>query len=230
MAAKKIGAQVGRDEMIRLFIGTFLLLMAIPMFAAAQNDEGWKAIFDGKDMEGWQHVGPGSFVIDDGMLKTEGGMGLLWYTPDKIGNSQIKVVFKTTAPDSNSGVFIRIPGKPTEPWMPVNKGYEVQIDNKDNDYHCTGVLYSLTKAMARTQKPPGEWNTMIITLQGPHTTVELNGVKITDYTEGQPVPPKRASSEPDRGLRPDSGYIGLQNHPGNTPVYFKEVAIRSLQP
>jgi hypothetical protein len=229
MAAKKIGA-VGRDKMIRLFIGTFLLLMTIPMFAAAQNDEGWKPIFNGKDMEGWQHVGPGSFVIDEGMLKTEGGMGLLWYTPDKIGNSQIKVVFKTTAPDSNSGVFIRIPEKPTEPWMPVNKGYEVQIDNKDNDYHCTGVLYSLTKAMARTQKPPGEWNTMIITLQGPHTTVELNRVKITDYTEGQPVPPKRASSEPDRGLRPDSGYIGLQNHPGNTPVYFKEVEVRSLQP
>jgi hypothetical protein len=71
---------------------------------------------------------------------------------------------------------------------------------------------------------------MIITLQGPHTTVELNGVKITDYTEGQPVPPKHKSYEPDRGPRPDSGYIGLQNHPGNTPVYFKEVSIRSLEP
>jgi 3-keto-disaccharide hydrolase len=148
--------------------------------------------------------------------------------PEKIGDSQIKVVFKTAAPDSNSGVFIRIPEKPTEPWMPVNKGYEVQIDNADSDYHCTGVLYSLTKAMARPQKPPGDWNTMTITIQGPHTVVELNGVKITDYTEGQPVPPKKEQYEPDRGPRPASGYIGLQNHPGNTPVYFKEVAIRRL--
>ena len=70
----------------------------------------------------------------------------------------------------------------------------------------------------------------IISLRGPRTTVELNGVKITDYTEGQPVPPKRKEYEPDRGLRSNSGYIGLQNHPGNTPVYFKEVSIRSLQP
>lgn len=202
-------------------------VLATRMFAPAQADN-WKQIFDGKDLEGWAHVGPGSFVIEDGMLKTLGGMGLLWYTPEKIGNAQIRVVFKTTAKDSNSGVFIRIPEKPTEPWMPVNKGYEVQIDNNDDDYHCTGVLYSLTKAMARTQKAPGEWNTMIITLDGPHTIVELNGVKITDYTEGQPVPPKHKNYEPDRGPRPNEGYIGLQNHPGNTPVYFKEVAIRPL--
>ena len=37
------------------------------------------------------------------------------------------------APDDNgggnSGVFIRIPEKPTEPWMPVNRGYEVQIND-----------------------------------------------------------------------------------------------------
>ena len=29
--------------------------------------------------------------------------------------------------ETNSGVYIRIPEKPTEPWMPVNKGNEVQI-------------------------------------------------------------------------------------------------------
>ena len=203
-------------------------LVTIPTLARAQADN-WKSVFDGKDLDGWEHVGPGSFVVEDGMLKTDGGMGLLWYTPEPIGNSQIRVVFKTTAADSNSGVFIRIPEKPTEPWMPVNKGYEVQIDNTDDDYHCTGVLYSLTKAMARTQKAPGEWNTMLITLEGPRTVVELNGVKITDYTEGQPVPPKHKQYEPDRGRRPDAGYIGLQNHPGNTPVIFKEVAIRPLE-
>ena len=207
---------------------TLVTLMAVSRLAAAQTD-GWKPIFDGKDVNGWEHVGPGSFSIEDGMLKTEGGMGLLWYTPEKIGNAQIRVVFKVLGQDSNSGVFIRIPEKPTEPWMPVHKGYEIQIDNAGDDYHCTGVIYSQTKAMARTQKPPGEWNTMLITLDGPHTVVELNGTKITDYTEGQPVAPKRDKGEPDRGRRPDSGYIGLQNHPGNPPVIFKEVAIRALE-
>ena len=202
--------------------------LLISIFAGAQSGE-WKPIFDGKDLNGWEHVGPGDLVVKDGLLVTEGGMGLLWYTPEKIGNTQIRVVYKVASNDSNSGVFIRIPEKPTEPWMPVHKGYEIQIDAAGDDYHCTGVIYSQTKAMARTQKPPGEWNTMLITVDGPHTVVELNGTKITDYTEGQPVAPKRDKGEPDRGRRPDSGYIGLQNHPGNTPVTFKEVSIRSLE-
>jgi Domain of Unknown Function (DUF1080) len=210
--------------------GTLALLVIVtasfPGFS--QDTSGWKQLFDGRDLDGWEHVGPGSFAVDDGLLVTRGGMGLLWYTAGKIADSQLRVVFKTTTNDSNSGVFIRIPEKPTEPWMPVNKGYEVQIDNSGDDYHCTGVLYSLTKAMARTQKPPGEWNTLLITIDGPHTVVELNGAKITDYTEGAPVPPKHDQYEPDRGRRPDAGYIGLQNHPGNTAVYFREVAVRPI--
>ena len=98
------------------------------------------------------------------MLKTTGGMGLLWYTKEKISNSVVRVVFNMPEPakGGNSGVFIRIPTEPTEPWMPVNKGYEVQIDFSENDYHRTGVLYSLTKAMAKPE--PQEWNTMEITL------------------------------------------------------------------
>jgi hypothetical protein len=209
-------------------IAALAALMTASRPAAAQTG-GWKPIFNGKDLNGWEHVGPGSLYVEEGMLKTEGGMGLLWYTPEKIGNSQIRVVFKVIGADSNSGVFIRIPEKPTEPWMPVHKGYEIQIDNAGDDYHCTGVIYSQTKAMARTQRAPGEWNTMLITVDGPHTVVELNGAKITDYTEGQPVAPKRDQGEPDRGRRPDAGYIGLQNHPGNPPVIFKEVAIRTLE-
>jgi len=65
-------------------------------------------------------------------------------------------------------------------------------------------------------------------MDGPHTVVLLNEVKVTDFTEGQPVPPKHPGSiDPDRGPRQDSGYIGLQNHPGSD-VYFKEVSITPL--
>ncbi len=205
----------------------FCLLLMLGALPLAAQSGGWKQLFDGKDLKGWQHVGPGGFTVVDGMLKPYGGMGLLWYTPKKIGNAVIRVVFKPVRDSSNSGVFIRIPQKPTEPWMPVNKGYEVQIDNSDNDYHCTGVLYSLTKARARPQKD-GEWNTMEITLAGPRTIVTVNGEKVTDYREGEPAPPKQKSYEPDRGPRPMEGYIGLQNHSSKDVVYFKEVAIRSL--
>jgi len=209
-----------------VLFGLFLVLSALP--GGAQPDQ-WKAIFNGEGITGWEHVGPGGFELESSLLKPHGGMGLLWYTREKIGNAVIRVVFKPVQDSSNSGVFIRIPEKPTESWMPVNRGYEVQIDNADDDYHCTGVLYSLTKAMARPQKA-GEWNTMEITLDGPHTIVVLNGVKVTDYTEGQSVPLKRKSYEPDRGPRPNEGYIGLQNHSDKDIVYFKEVALKKLNP
>jgi len=140
----------------------------------------------------------------------------------------IRVVFRLTAKESDSGVFIRIPEKPSEPWMPINRGYEVEIGDWPDDYSCTGVLYTFTKALARPIRPIGEWNAMEITIDGPHTVVYLNGVKVTDFKDGQPVPPKPSDShDPDRGPRPDSGYLGLQNHPGSY-VYFREVSVTPL--
>ena len=60
--------------------------------------------------------------------------------------------------------------------MPVHYGYEVQIDNKpelsgEDEYHYTGMLYSLTKPIAKTGLPGPQWNTMEITLDGPRTIV-----------------------------------------------------------
>jgi Domain of Unknown Function (DUF1080) len=200
------------------------------LFAAAtdlQSQSKNRLIFNGRDLDGWQHVGPGTFQIKNGMLVTEGGMGLLWYTREKIGNVKLHVIFKLTTTESDSGVFIRIPERPTEPWMPVNRGYEVEIGDWPDDYSCTGVLYTFTKALARPIHPMGEWNTLDIIIDGPHTIVLLNDVKVTDFTEGQPVPGKHESIDPDRGPRPDSGYIGLQNHPGSE-VWFKEVSLTPL--
>jgi len=212
-----------------MLIIAILALAAVPGWA---QTDGWRQLFNGKDMTGWQQVGPGSFVVENGLLKPVGGMGLLWYTPNKISNSVIRVVFKVTNENDNAGVFIRIPVEPREEWMPVNYGEEAQIFGAGDEYHCTGVLYSLTKALARPSKPMGEWNTMEITLDGPHTIVVLNGAKVTDYTEGQPVPERVKEYEPQRGRRPDAGYIGLQNHPRedktDSGVYFKEVAVRPL--
>jgi hypothetical protein len=203
----------------------FITLLLLPNRILAA--EG-KQLFNGKDMTGWEHVGPGGFTIENGMLKSEGGMGLLWYTPEKLGNVKIRVVYKLMQKDTNSGVYVRIPEKPSEPWMPVNKGNEVQIYNPGDDYHCTGVIYSFSKALARPYKPVGEWNTMEITLDGPRTIVHLNGVKTTDYVQGQPDPPNRHEGDPASGVRPNFGYIGLQNHNEESVVYFREVEVKPL--
>jgi len=211
------------------FLAPLAALACFPLQGAE-----WKQLFDGKDLQGWKHVGPGGMTVKDGLIQTQGGMGLLYWTGGKLGDCVIRVVYRMRDTNDNSGVFIRIPDIPTEPWMPVNKGYEVQIDNHpetggEDEYHVTGTLYSQTKPLAKPGKPGPEWNTMEITLDGPRTIVSVNGVKVTDYTEGEPVPPKKLSFEPERGRRPDSGYFGLQNHSKNDIVFFKEVAERPLK-
>lgn len=211
-----------------LFLTFFIVLISWSC-----QDRKWRQIFNGKDLSGWEQVGPGEFVVEDGTLKTVGGMGMIMYPAEKFGNVIIRVVFKVKDNDCNSGVFIRIPEISSDPWVAVNKGYEVQIDNGKRhvggDYHCTGVLYSLTKALAHPQKNPGEWNTMEITLDNRRILVSINGEKVTDYSEGDSVPPKTRDFEPDRGPRPLSGYIGLQNHDAGSTVYFKEVSVKLLK-
>lgn len=210
----------------------FLFLLALPFTGYAQNPE-WVQLFNGKNLDGWQHIGPGEVVVEDDVMKTIGGMGLLWYTRQKFQDVEIKVIYNVADNDVNSGVFIRLPDKPTDPWEAVNKGYEVQIDNGmrhlSDDYHVTGVLYSLTKAMAYPQNRPGEWNDMRIILDGPVTIVYVNGKKVTHYAEGQPVPPEKRWFEPDRGPRPMAGYIGIQNHDEGSTAFFKEVSVRQLK-
>jgi len=209
------------------------LFIAIILVSCSSQDKKWRQLFNGKDLSGWEQVGPGQFVVEDGLLKTISGMGMILYPAEKFSNVVIRVVYKVKDNDCNSGVFIRLPEKPSDEWAAVNTGYEVQIDNGTRhvggDYHCTGVLYSLTKAKAHPQKAPGEWNTMEITLNGQRTIVYVNGEMVTDFTEGDPVPEKTRDFEPNRGPRPESGYIGLQNHDELSTVYFKEVAVKSIK-
>ena len=212
------------------------------LYASAESDglypegdtSGWVQLFNGKDLSGWEHAGNGHMSVEDGMIRGHGGMGLLYWTAQKFGNCTFKVVFKMEKTNSNSGVFVRIPIKPYEEWMPVFYGHEIQIDNDpeasdETEYHYTGMIYSLTKPLAKMGRPGPEWNTMEITLDGPRTIVYLNGVKVTDYTDGDPVPDRVWDFEPFRGPRPDFGYFGLQNHDEENVVFFKEVAVKSLR-
>ncbi len=50
----------------------FALILLISASLAGAAD---KQLFNGKDLTGWKMTGPGRFVIEDGMIKTEGGMG-----------------------------------------------------------------------------------------------------------------------------------------------------------
>jgi len=194
--------------------------------------EAWQPLFNGRDLDGWQHIGPGKFVIEDGVLRTEGGMGLLWYTGQPFGNCKIRVVFKTTSAASNSGVFVRISDRPQDEWFAVHHGYEVQICDSQDDYHRTGAIYSLSKSTSLASKPPGEWNVMEVTLDGPRIQVSLNGVAVNDFDPASPVPPRVKEFEPERGPRPEAGYLGIQNHDDYATgehVFFKEISVQPLR-
>jgi len=193
------------------------------------TDDGRAQLFDGKSMAGWEMLGRGSFSVEDGLLVTDGGMGLLWNTTRKIGNAHLRVVYKVSRPEDNSGVFVRIgPERPDDVWYAVHHGYEVQILATDDEYHRTGCIYSLTAAPEGVQKPPGDWNTLEITMHGPIIDVVLNDTPMTHFDPSAELPERAAQWEPERGPRDEEGYIGLQNHDGDSVVSFKEVSVKPL--
>lgn len=79
-----------------------------------QPQEGWRPlplITGGKIDPAWFHTGYGSLVVDGDALRTEcdaRGLGLLVYGKEKFGDCQIRVVYRSKEPKSNSGVYIRI--------------------------------------------------------------------------------------------------------------------------
>ena len=201
----------------------FSLLISSCASVATSNHE-WRSLFNGTDLKGWAHIGDGQFIVEDGLLKTNGGLGLLWYQEEKFSQSVISLEYKIPI-GANSGIFIRIPDTPVDGSIAM-QGYEVQIEANDDDYYASGALYSLTPVLARPEKA-NEWNMMQIWVCDDRTIVRINDDLVTDFTEGDPVPAKRKSYDPERGRRPAGGYIGLQNHPVGDPVFFRNIRVRS---
>jgi hypothetical protein len=174
---------------------------------------GWRALFNGKDLDGWAVAdarGKPAYTVDDGAIRTQTGNGLLWYTREKIGNATLRVVYRMANSQGRSGVLIRIPAEPPNEAFAAKHGMVVSLDDRGDDWHVTGVLDSLTKALSRPFKPGGEWNTMDITMQGLRTIVKLNGALVTDYN----------------GVSPESGYIALRHLDDQATIWFREISIR----
>ncbi|MFC0845190.1 ThuA domain-containing protein [Streptomyces noboritoensis] len=181
---------------------------------------GYRPLFNGRTLEGWKQAGPGTFDVVDGELRSQGGMGLLWYQAEQLGSYSLKLDWKLTG-DDNSGVFVGFP-ESDDPWSAVNNGYEVQIDATDAPDRTTGAIYSFKSADLRARdralRPPGQWNSYELRVQGERLQVFLNGVKINDFT----------NTDPARSLK--DGYIGLQNHGSADHVSFRNIQVKKLPP
>ncbi|MBI1746448.1 MAG: DUF1080 domain-containing protein [Acidobacteria bacterium] len=205
-------------KMIVRLLGVIMLIVAQIGGVVASNEkaaapaEKFVPLFNGKDLQGWKMTGPGKFTVADGLLHTNGGMGLLWYEKKAFGDFVLQVEWKVLRPEDNSGIFLRFPEPPNDPWYAVNNGYEVQIQDMAEPKHRTGAIYSFQASTKVTSKSPGEWNLFEITVVGQKYTVVLNGEKVCEFT----------------GSRSLKGYLGLQNHDDASRVSFRAVRVKEL--
>jgi hypothetical protein len=193
-----------------------LMLFAPHAGGAVPGETGFTYLYQKGDplKQGWKQVGPGKVTEEsEGVLVTSGGMGMLWYEQAPFKDFTLRVDYKLSKADNNSGVFVRFPDKVTDPWDAVKAGYEIQICDGADPEHRTGAVYSFKAAeKAPTTKPVGEWNTYEISVKGQEYTISLNGEVINHYT----------------GSRGKSGYIGLQNHDNSSIVRFRNIRIKPL--
>lgn len=191
------------------------MVMSIKNRSSVVNNvnSNFAPIFDGKTLNGWEMAGDGRFVIveSDAALKSEGGMGLLWYSEKIYKNFTLKLEWKVSDESDNSGVFVRFPDPDNNPNNAVREGYEIQIDDKAADsIHQTGAIYDFAAPDKVVSNPPGQWNTMEIQTQEQSYTVIINGQKVTEFT----------------GSRLNEGYIGLQAHDDKSKVSFRNIMIK----
>jgi hypothetical protein len=185
--------------------------------ADCRPETGYTTLYNGSTT-GWSQAGPGSFTNNNGTLTSTGGLGLLWYSAKQFTSYSLKLDWMMPG-DDNSGVFIGFPPS-ADPNVSINQGYEVQIDATDVQDRTTGSVYTFKSADIAARdaalNPPGEWNTYELLVEGEHLQVFLNGVKINDFTNTDPV----------RSLT--SGHIGIQNHGTGDDVSFRNIRIKEL--
>jgi hypothetical protein len=196
---------------------------SVDICAPGSVEEGYTALFDGTlaSFDPWRLSGPGSFgrVTDDCSLRGSGGLGLLWHTGQEFESYSLKLDWKLVA-DHNGGVFVGFPDPGNDPFVAVNKGYEIQIDATDAPDRTTGSIYTFQgadpAAVTASLKPVGSWNSYDIRVEGQTITVLLNGTVVNEFT----------STDPARDI--SQGFVGIQNHGAGEAVSYRDIRIKDL--
>lgn len=224
--------------MVFLSFGSFLA-WAQPVTQERGTTVGWKQIFDGKTLNGWeQKGGAAKYRVENGELigtTQPNTPNSFLCTTREFTNFVLELEFRV-APGLNSGVQIRSHAydKPTEvEWRGktykvkpgVVHGYQIEIDTSARAW--TGGLYeegrrgwlnNLTNNPAAQKAfKQNEWNKFHIEAIGDAIRTSLNGVPAADYKDSMNA----------------SGFIALQVHgvgkrTNDLEIRFRDIRIREL--
>ncbi|MBI3874620.1 MAG: DUF1080 domain-containing protein [Verrucomicrobia bacterium] len=195
----------------------------------SHNTEGFKSIFNGKDMDGW--AGPVDVVkVEDGAMLWQAKKGGTPYWNTELSDFVARVEFKLP-PGGNNGLAIRYPGQGDTAYQGM---CEVQVLDDtapgyaklDQRQYC-GSVYGMVAAHRGYQHPVGEWNFYEVTVKGPNILVELNGTPITKADVSKITEDMFMAKHPHPGKDRPSGYFGFAGH--NDPVQFRHISIKKLE-
>ena len=213
-----------------------LALLAVAASAAglyAQDKqpvpEGFKPLYNGKDLAGWKPTGKADVWAAEGdLIVCKGGGGGYLLTEKEYGNFELRLQYRWAKEGGNSGIGLRTPPSGD----PAYAGMEIQLIDDENwakvhkselaDYQHTGSVYDVQPAKARANNPVGEWNTVRVVCPGRKVQVEQNGKELVSANLDEFA----AKFDKHPGLKREKGHIGFQSY--NIRVEFRNVVIKEL--
>lgn len=207
----------------------FVLTASLSGNAFAQKDEeGFKPLFNGTDLSGWQGATDGYHVVDGELVGREGVGGVL-FTEEQFTDFEVRLDF-ALPPAGNNGLAIRYPGTGR---ASVDAMCEIQLLDDDSEKYktldprqYTGAVYGMVAPTRGHLKPQGEWNSMSVIVKGSTITIDLNGAKIIDADISKVTEFKDNTVHPGKDRK--SGYFGFAGH--SDPVRFRNIRIKRLDP
>ncbi|MBL8233949.1 MAG: DUF1080 domain-containing protein [Bryobacterales bacterium] len=203
---------------IPLFALMFLLPAAAPLVA----QQGFRPLFNGKDLSEWIIDTPGLWRVEKGVI-IGNSPGLKYNdflrTKKTYKNFILQVTFRMTDATGKANSGIQFRSKP----MPDSHeviGYQADMGQEywgclyDESRRKKVLVQASAEAIAKLDKTG--WNQYTVRAEGKRITLELNGVKSAEWLENEDVD--------------DSGFVALQLHSGPAfQMEFKDLRIRELK-
>jgi len=206
-----------------LSLGFALLIAGVTL---AEDNDGFKAIFDGKSLDGWKKSTENDKAIrlEDGAIVANGNRCHLFYVGADRPFKDFHLVLEVmTKPNSNGGVYFHT--KYQEEGWPA-QGHECQVNNSyKSDPQKTGGVYKVAKVLDAPAKD-NEWFKYEIIVKGNHVVVKINDKVTADYEETAESLAKVEGIEPGRKM--GEGTFALQAHDPGSTVLYRNIRVKRL--